>query len=227
MPPQVAKKRREPSTAAISDRTGALETVPLLNWLSENSGAIQAITAIAMAVIWVSYLQLIASGVRRQRRTEILILVGAGHGIEARCFVANLGLDPIYVTSVTVRLSYENTSETADITEVQGAGEEASAWERTLQGPMRSAESRPIGTLMELIGPALAEADLELDAIHHVHIRVSAFTASDSDLVAAERGFRLDRSTGAVNVRPLTLETRQIRWFLDRWRIRRQLRARL
>ena len=199
----------------------------MLQWLTDHSDAIQTLSAVATAAIWIIYLQLILSGMRHQRRTEILILVGGGRGIAARCFVANLGMDPVYITSVTVRLHYDHTSETRDITDVQGVGDDAPAWQRTLQGPMKSGDSRAIGTLEDLLGPALEAAGLSLEAIRHFDLQVAAFTASDSEIVAAERGFRLEHSGEGVGVRPLTIETRQIRSLFARKRIRRQLRESL
>ena len=91
------------------------------DWISENSGLVQAGMAAVTALVWMVYLHIIVSGLRRQRRTEILIQLGGARNLSARILVSNLGFEPIYVLEIMLTVwtaSGERMSSVADRTEI-------------------------------------------------------------------------------------------------------------
>ena len=63
----------------------------MISWISQNSDWLQVVLNASMVIVWLVYLQVFLSGFRRQRRSDILITLGAGAGLNARCFVAIWG----------------------------------------------------------------------------------------------------------------------------------------
>ena len=89
------------------------------DWISENSGLVQAGMAAVTALVWMVYLHIIVSGLRRPRRTEILIQLGGARNLSARILVSNLGFEPIYVLEIMLTVwtaSGERMSSVADRT---------------------------------------------------------------------------------------------------------------
>lgn len=62
----------------------------MMNWVAQHSSALQVLLNGLMVLIWILYLQIFLTSFRRQRRSDVLITVGAGVGLAARCFVTNL-----------------------------------------------------------------------------------------------------------------------------------------
>ncbi|MFD1913080.1 hypothetical protein [Halodurantibacterium flavum] len=206
-----------------------------MNWIADNAGWISPLASVLTLLVWVVYLQLFLMTYLRQRRTEILISIGAGRGLGARCFVANLGMEPIYISDILLTVGAGDQQHRAAVTECNEVPREdlntpASA---TNQGPLRAAQSHDIGAFDTLIararnatGAPLAESDLR-----ELRVLVIGWTASTATLVAAERSFDIvaDTSTpnGAPRVRPNDLRTHQIRSFFVRRRLQREMAERL
>lgn len=203
----------------------------MLGWIEAHSSALQVLTGAITVLIWIVYLQLFLMSYLRQRRPEILIGIGAGVGFETRCFVANLGHEPIYVMDMTLTLCSDGHEESAfitdrsemsrkDLTDPRGA---------TNQGPLKSGDYYDIGSFQDLVGRAERALDraIDRDSIETLQVMVIANTAASASIVAAYRVFRLtgtadDRRIGSTHV-----ETTQIHSFLTRRRLKRSLQRQL
>ncbi|WP_410217402.1 hypothetical protein [Paracoccus sp. (in: a-proteobacteria)] len=196
-------------------------------WVADNSGLVQAGMSAVTALVWMVYLHIIVSGLRRQRRTEILIHLGGARDLNARILVSNLGFEPIYVLEIMLTVwtaSGERMSSVADRTEV-APGQHHTPREATLQGPLKSGDSVDIGSGQDLLDRARNSSIEAMDPkdIREVEITVAAVTAADSQIAAARRRFVMKVEGDQLSLCPRTLHARQIR---SRWR-RRQLEAKL
>lgn len=196
-------------------------------WISGNSGLVQAAMAAITALVWMVYLHIIVSGLRRQRRTEILIHLGGARNLSARILVSNLGFEPIYVLEIMLTVwtaDGQRMSSVADRTEI-AQDKHATPREATLQGPLKSGDHVDIGSVLDLLDrarhsgfDALAPQD-----IREVEVTVAAITAADSRIAAAARRFSMKGQGNDMSLCPQRLYARQIR---SRWR-RRQIEAQL
>ncbi|GGL80932.1 hypothetical protein [Wenxinia marina] len=66
-----------------------------MEWLGRHGSALQTLFSGSMVVIWIAYLQVFLRNLQRQRRADILINMGAGVDLKARCFISNLSLEPM------------------------------------------------------------------------------------------------------------------------------------
>src|SRR5690554_2505690 len=109
-------------------------------WLNAHSSGLQTLFSGAMVVIWIAYLQVFLISFQRQHRPDIMINMGAGVGLKARCFVSNLSLEPIYLFEVIVEVktgSGTYRSSVTDRTELPDQQLRDPA-EATNQGPLKS-----------------------------------------------------------------------------------------
>ena len=202
----------------------------MLEWLNANTGAMQVALSAVMVVVWLFYLQLFFMSFIRQRRSEILISMGAGAGLDARCFIANLGLEPIYVQELLLWVETPEGEFTAAITDRHDMTEEQLKDPRqaTNQGPLKSGDSYAAGRFGELARLAFRSEGLdEGTAVRSLELTVVAVHASSAMLIAARRRYDLIENKGVERLEPRTLATRQVRWVLERYRLRRQLRQNL
>lgn len=200
-------------------------------WLAENSAAIQAVMAAFTAFVWIFYLQILVSGLRRQRRTEILIHLGGSRHLDARTFVSNLGFEPIYILEIilTARTKDGDREHSiVDRTEIKNE-ELQSPSATTLQGPLKSGEFVDIGSVDNIIQRVRSNADdgLDLSKIEELEIKVAAITAARSSIVAASRAFVLKPDHKAYRICPNTLYATQIRNWLGRYRLKAKLQRQL
>jgi hypothetical protein len=79
----------------------------MLDWISEHHRVLSVLTNIGMLFVWIVYLQLFLSSYKRQTRPKILINVGAGRSIDARCLLSNMSSEAIYVESLIATLETE------------------------------------------------------------------------------------------------------------------------
>lgn len=201
------------------------------NWLAQHAALVQVAVAAITALVWLVYLQILVSGLRRQRRTEILIHLGGSKDTDARVIVSNLGFEPIYVLEIILSVwsgDGERDTSVADRTEIARQDLD-SPLESTLQGPLKSGEFVDIGSFENLLQRARwsLSDDLDLSDLDRVEVKVAAITAARSSIVAAYRQFRIDQRADGARIRPETLSARQIRSWWGRNRLRRQLEARL
>lgn len=200
-----------------------------MSWISEHSGAIQALFSGLTALIWVVYLHALLTNYARQRRPEILITYGAGRGLEARCFVTNLGLEPIYLMDAILEVASDTGTCRASVSDREEGGETlADPAQATNQGPLGSGGYRNIGTFKSLLERARQQDPglPEVDDIRSIAITIVAATAARSSLSGAERKFVLTHGAGnGTRLDAASLTTRQIRSARDRRRLRQELEA--
>lgn len=199
-----------------------------MQWLAEHAVAVQSISNILVMLIWLVYLNFFLIGFHRQRRPELLISAGAGRGLDARIFVTNLGMEPIYVLDVLMHRWNDDGGFRADITELlkdreDGFGEVSAA---TRQGPLRSGESKDFGSFRDMFRDADLTAQDDSPAAS-VCLTVIAAAASTARLFGAYRTFDIIPATPVIEIVPLCIETTQIRSWTGRRRLSAEIRRSL
>ena len=203
----------------------------MLHWISEHSSALQVILSGLMVVIWIAYLQVFLISFRRQHSPDILINLGAGSGLKTRCFVSNLGLEPIYLLDVIVEIETDDGTHRAIITDRTELSDEElnNPAEATNQGPLESGSYIDIGKFETLVQRAessdyTAPAGVDVKCIT---IRVIAATAAKWSLIGAERKYRVQREGDRVHLNPVSIAAKQMQSRRDRRKLRRELEERL
>ena len=155
----------------------------MLDWAMQHSQLISDVLNLGMLLVWIIYLHVIVIGRRRQARANILITIGSGSGLAARCLVSNMSAEAIYIHSIILRLETEEGVVNASVTEidtVEGQHEPSDLNLWTRQGPLQSGKLRDLGTFDGMIEHALligsngagtesAEAGDASDADHEGH----------------------------------------------------------
>ncbi|WP_265500914.1 hypothetical protein [Paracoccus beibuensis] len=201
------------------------------DWIESNSGLVQAAMSAVTALVWMIYLHIIVSGLRRQRRTEILIHLGGARDMSGRILVSNLGFEPIYVLEIMLTVwteQGERMSSVADRTEI-AREQHKTPREATLQGPLKSGDSVDIGSVLNLVERARHSSfdDLDANDISKIEITVAAVTAADSAIAAASRVFRIAGRGDDMQICPTSLETQQVRSRYRRRKIQSKLKSML
>ena len=62
----------------------------MFEWISDNSETVNAVSSVAMLLVWIAYLQVFLISYRRQVRPKIVINRAAGSALNASCFVGNI-----------------------------------------------------------------------------------------------------------------------------------------
>ena len=203
----------------------------MLGWIDAHSDTLQVVFSGLMALIWIVYLQLFFFGFRRNRRPKIVVDLGAGTGLGARCLVGNLGFEPIHVYEVFVTIAGDGESHTAAVTERAGLTEDElnDPLEATNRGPLKSGDSYTIGRIADLVERTRnhSGADLPDREVRKVEIMVVATTAASTAVVAAHRVYHLRWKGESCELWQDAVEAHQIRSLLQRHRLRRRLKARL
>lgn len=202
----------------------------MIEWLSEHATLLQALVALLTGLVWIVYLQLFLVNFLRQKRPEILISRGAGVGLDARCFIANLSLEPIYISQLLLSVEADGEKLEAAITDRETMSEEQMRDPKlaTNQGPVKSGDSFDAGSFRELVrrGLKLNGRDEET-AIDGFELTVVAIHAASSSFIAGRRRYECMQKNGQSEIVPTTLITRQVRSPLGRWRLKRQLKREL
>lgn len=201
------------------------------NWLAENASPIQAAVGAITALVWVVYLQILVSGLRRQGRTEILIHLGGSQSLDARAFISNLGFEPIYVLEILLTIwSTDGERETSIADRTEMAKEDLSnPSATTFQGPLKSGEFIDIGSFEDLLKRARwnTSDDLDPGATKRVEVKVAAISAASSAVVASKRLFYVECDGDKCRIRPKTLYATQIRSWSGRYKLKRELQENL
>ncbi|ETW11553.1 hypothetical protein ATO8_16600 [Roseivivax marinus] len=135
-----------------------------MDWFTEHSTLIQTVTSIATAFIWLFYLQMLFSGLLRQRRPTLSINRGAGDGMDAKIILSNLGYEPIYVQDVLVTMDIEGDGESTHyVTDRRELPEEerTKGLRGTTQGPMKSGDYASLGTVRGILQRAAPDYDVD------------------------------------------------------------------
>ena len=200
----------------------------MLEWLNNHGTLLQATVGLITALVWIVYLQLFLFSFLRQRRPEILISRGAGVGFEARCFIANLSLEPIYISQLLMSVdTADNGTLHAAITDREAMSDDQirDPKQATNQGPVRSGDSFDAGCFADMARRVLkANGCDEETSVKSFELTVVAQHAASSAFIGARRKYVTIKQDGREELAPTTLVTRQIRHIFGRWRLRRRLK---
>lgn len=204
----------------------------MMEWLSAHSSALQVLFSGAMVMIWIAYLQVFLMNFQRQHRPDILINMGAGIGLKARCFVSNLSLEPIYLLEVIVEIETEGEKHRAAITDrTEMTGEQLNnPAEATNQGPLKSGDYIDIGNFETLVQRASSfdDASGSTTNIRAIELTVVAASAAKGSLIGAVRRYVVTRDDEErVHLKPVTIAATQITTRAGRRRLRRELETNL
>ncbi|SLN65871.1 hypothetical protein ROJ8625_03370 [Roseivivax jejudonensis] len=135
-----------------------------MTWFSDNALLVQTVTSIVTALIWLVYLQLLLSGVRRQRRPTLSMNRGSGEGMDAKVILSNLGYEPIYVQDVLVTMDIEGDGESTHyVTDRRELPEEemSEGLSGTTQGPMTAGDYISLGSVRGILQRAAPNYNTE------------------------------------------------------------------
>ncbi|WP_137388776.1 hypothetical protein [Rhodoligotrophos defluvii] len=198
-----------------------------MQWIAEHRELIAALTGMGTLLIWLIYLQVFISNYRRQLRATLLIMRGAGDGVEARCFICNMSSGPVYVQSVIVTLETPDEAIVHPVTDMLDLEGDAPADPRlrTRQGPLAGGELRDIGSFGNLVRHVLRGNGHGSDheglqtAIRSVVIEALGIYGSEDLPIGARRRFVLLEKDGAMRIHGEGLQTQQIRTRRERRRL--------
>lgn len=198
-------------------------------WISDNIGAFQALAALFGAAVWMVYLQIILSGLRRQRRSEILMTLAGRKDLSSCILISNLGFEPIYILDILVRSHAGDDEALVSVVDrIDPSRQDDGQRSATLQSPLKTGEHVEAGRLDEMLRHAShwAELNAEPQRLHRLELTVAAVTAATSSIVAARRVFHIERDEdGMTRIRPERLYAEQIRSRRGRRQIERQLQS--
>lgn len=189
----------------------------MLTFIETHAAVLQIAATLLTAAIWIIYLQVFVRQFVRQRRTHILINVGASNTLDARCFVANLAFEAIYISDIVMILHDHDDFEApiSDRTDAIG-GANAPPNVRTYQGPLKSGEFVDIGSFRDLMERAAAASQalptrIDVDNFGAFDIVAVANTPARNAIAAAMRTFDIFGSGNERIVVPRGIDTVQIR----------------
>lgn len=203
-----------------------------MQWIEDNFRLLQLVLGGATLLVWVAYLQVFIDTLRRRRRPMILVTIGPGDDVDARCMISNLGMEPVYLLDVIVRVEAASGVEHAVITDrnPELSGEESRPSRATNQGPLETAATRDIGSFASLVRRAMGKDEDDTDALEdarRLELTAVVAIAADNRLGGAVRAFALnDGEDGGRRLTPETLYARQIRKRSERRRLEARLEER-
>ncbi|MBY4898269.1 hypothetical protein [Cupriavidus sp. AU9028] len=184
-----------------------------MQWITDHSQLISALTSVGTLLVWVIYLQVFVHSYRRQLRATLLITRGPGDGLASSCFLTNMSSGPVYVLSVFVTLETSDGTVVRSATNIQDADSEGLSrpLERTRQGPLQPGGIRDIGSFQRLMGHALQEADSRSERIQAITVVVLGTYGSEDLPVGARRRFLLTRTEDRLELHACKVDTEQVR----------------
>lgn len=219
-----------------------------MEWLSEHSKAITAITSILTLFVWFFYAQILYRNFARTRRPRIIINRGHGNDLTSLCLISNMSSEPIFLEHIIVTLHTSKGSLTNDMIDFEADhrqdkadsedSSEAEHEERrqgmqSSQGPMLSGSYSHVGTFEAILKRLCSVHGVKLErnrptddtVFHFLDIRVVAIYGSEDHPIGAERRFRLHMKEGeACTLVPVSLDTKRYANRLQRWRVRQWIR---
>lgn len=202
-----------------------------MQWLADHNAALSVILNAAMLVVWISYLNIFLFSFLRQRRQLVTITQGAGAALNAKCFVSNLGLEPIYIAEVVIDLVVAGEQCQAVVTDrtLMSDQELQDPREATNQGPLQSGHHSSIGEFGDLIRRGLSSSECKgtLDEVSEVTVTVVTATAAKGAVTGARRAFVIEGSGEDRNLHGRTLMAEQITGRAASRKLRRDLEQRL
>lgn len=201
-----------------------------IGWIEQHSAAAQVIVGAVSALVWIVYLQLLLSNFARQRRSQIVINRGVGSGFDARCFIANLGFEPIYVLELILEIEGGGERHSSIITDRRAMTDRELNDPRAAanQGPIKSGEGFDAGSFDDLAAKVRAARNLPDDhPVEAVELTVVAVSAASAAPVAACRKYRVEQTRYGSRLNAETVGARQVRSLRARRRLKRRLKEHL
>jgi len=200
----------------------------MLEWMDAHAPALQVVLSTLTAIVWIAYFQLLLTSLRHQRRPVLLINTGAGTGIRQSCFISNLGMEPIFLMDLAIRVEAGDRIEIAAITDREPAQEDGAsdATNATNQGPLDSGAMRNLGTFEDLIRRAIDTIGApRMDEVTRLELVAVYTVAAREKICAAKRSFTVEEGDPPRLV-PDSIRARQIVGWWRRRRLARWLEGR-
>ncbi|WP_131618214.1 hypothetical protein [Roseivivax marinus] len=180
------------------------------------------------AIIWVIYLQLLFSSMRRQRRTNLEITRAGEPGEDAKCLVSNMGAEPVYIKSIIVDVVADGKRYSAAATQRREITQDqlSDLKEKTTEGPLDSGNSRDVGSFKDLLGRIMEFCDIERlkDDIEEIKILVAVNSGFSKQMAAAEQTFSVTPDGhGSMYLTQKKVSSTQLR----RRKVRRKIETRI
>lgn len=194
------------------------------DWIGNNVTELNLVFNGAMLLVWMAYLQLFLQSFRRSNRAVIHIDMAVKQDLEARCLVANMGSDAVYLLAVKVGLDCRKDVLEALVTDkLEDDGPLGGDFRhKTTQGPLRGGEVVDIGSFRNIVERAAHRLGkhIELESCRSVEITVVVAAQQAHRLMGGYKRFDIHRSDDdVVHLRSPDVLTRQI----VGWRRRRSL----
>ena len=203
----------------------------MLDWIAKNSDSLQLVVSLVTGMVWLAYLHIIWLGFRRQRQSVILINRSVAQDENARCFVTNMGAEPIYLLEVMAKVVTDDKTYVVKVTEREEVAldEVEDPVARTNQGPIKSGSFVDIGSFVDLLRRAEVRtgSDGLFDNVRQMELTVAAADGHAKHLVAARRKFQAEWKDGKPYFVPESLMTDQIRNIIQRRKINAMLEERI
>jgi hypothetical protein len=208
----------------------------MMDWVSQNSSAITALTSLCTLLVWLFYAQLLYLNFKRQRQPKIIINRGFGRTLQARCVISNMSPEPIFIEHIIAILHTDQGAISRDLIDFEestaGQGEADRLVETTRQGPMLSGSYNHIGSFRDIIDRVLRFHDLPSEdfratdgrTLQAIELRVIAVYGSEDSPVGASRTFALTMSSEGEVLVPTRLDTRRYASRPKRREVRRWMR---
>ncbi|WP_099865372.1 hypothetical protein [Pararhizobium haloflavum] len=206
----------------------------MMNWLNDNSQALNTLLNAGMLLIWLLYFQLLYLSFRAQKRPNLLINRSAGNDARSHCLISNMSASAVYVQAILLDMSSGGRHWTATISDMQtlGSDETASqAMERTKQGPLKEGDFMDIGSFEDLVDTAIGvrssstEGPNDISDVDTLTVTVAAVYTSKNTLIGAHRSFRVSEENGRIFLRPETTLANQIASLRQRRKLARLVTA--
>lgn len=207
-------------------------TADMWQWINDNSGALNALTAVGTMLVWLFYAHLLLSGFRRQRQARVLVNQGWGSEVNSVCLVSNMSHEPIYIQCIFISLHTSQGKYRSSVTDF----DDAEPWnsqnkpnEVTRQGPLGSGEYMNLGTFRTLIRQASQQHDLSHDqydpmtqiGLESFKITVICSYGPEGKVMGIQREFWVDGAE-EQRMRPSSIYSRRLtnrraRRKMERW----------
>ena len=195
------------------------------DWVKESANALAMIASYGTLIVWLTYLQILVVGVKRQRRANILITRGKGADLEAGLLVSNMSAEAIYVKSLIARIEMGERSVEHSLSDLESISDQ----DEHTQGPLDAGEWMRIGSFQDVVEQLAREeggaADDWRETLTAIELTVAAVYGPDDLLAGATRRFEVDSSQDPSRMRPDEPDTRQIRSRRERRALKSRIKA--
>lgn len=201
-------------------------------WINNNSGALNVLTAVGTMLVWLFYAHLLLAGFRRQRQARVLVNQGWGSQINSVCLVSNMSHEPVYIQCIFISLHTTQgkyRSSVTDFDDVEPWNSQNKPNEVTRQGPLGSGEYMNLGTFRTLIHQASQQHDLSHDqddpmtqiGLESFKITVICSYGPEGKVIGIQREFRVEGDENQ-RMRPSSIYSRRLtnrraRRKIERW----------